>query len=130
MGKRDRHPLEDLEDSDVLTEGKAKILYKKGKVFYNPVQEFNRDLSVLVISEFLKNHHRQEGAKIVECLSATGLRSIRYALEVPNVSKIVANDIDPVAVDLIRQNIALNNVGELITPNNADAKYTRFEFVA
>ena len=33
-------------DFDVVKEGKAEILYPKGNsVFYNPVQEFNRDLT-------------------------------------------------------------------------------------
>jgi len=32
-----------------LTEGKASILYDPNTVFYNPVQEFNRDLSILVL---------------------------------------------------------------------------------
>ena len=33
-------------DYDVVKEGKAEILYPKGNnVFYNPVQEFNRDLT-------------------------------------------------------------------------------------
>src|SRR2546427_10146076 len=34
----------------VVTEGKASILFPKtNEVFYNPVQEFNRDLSIAVI---------------------------------------------------------------------------------
>src|SRR5208282_6704923 len=32
-----------------VTEGKATILFPKDQVFYNPVQQFNRDLSVAVI---------------------------------------------------------------------------------
>ena len=45
----------------ILEEGKAKIIYQDAQststnetaqVFYNPVQEFNRDISVLAISEF------------------------------------------------------------------------------
>lgn len=40
----------------VISEGKAKILMKANEVFYNPVQEFNRDLSVLVIRQFLQQY--------------------------------------------------------------------------
>jgi tRNA (guanine26-N2/guanine27-N2)-dimethyltransferase len=37
-------------------EGQAEILFPKTEeVFYNPVQEFNRDLSVAVISQFCKS---------------------------------------------------------------------------
>jgi len=40
---------------NVVTEGKATILQPES-VFYNPVQEFNRDLTIAVISEFAKDH--------------------------------------------------------------------------
>jgi tRNA G26 N,N-dimethylase Trm1 len=37
----------DISDFKPVTEGKATILFpKSGEVFYNPVQEFNRDLSI------------------------------------------------------------------------------------
>lgn len=58
----------------------------------------------------------------MEALSATGLRSIRYAKEIPNVNLIIANDLDPEAVELIKKNVQ-ENLGEnsVIKPNNADA---------
>lgn len=40
----------------LLSEGSAKINFPKGKVFYNPVQQFNRDLSIAVIKTFFKNN--------------------------------------------------------------------------
>ncbi len=59
----------------------------------------------------------------MEALSATGLRAIRYAKELRNVREIIANDIDPEATKLIQRNIAQNDgCGDLVTPNNADAK--------
>lgn len=58
----------------------------------------------------------------MEALSATGLRSIRYAQEIPNVDMIVANDLDKDAVELIRRNV-IDNFGEdaKIKPNQNDA---------
>lgn len=35
-----------------INEGSAEILCKQGHVFYNPVQQFNRDLSISVISTY------------------------------------------------------------------------------
>lgn len=63
----------------------------------------------------------------MEALSATGLRSIRYANEIPNVEGIIANDIDAEAVKLIQKNV-LENLGEAskVTPNHADAMYVIF----
>lgn len=58
----------------------------------------------------------------MEALSATGLRSVRYAQEIPNVTSIVANDIEADAVKLIEKNIT-DNLGDdqKIAANHADA---------
>lgn len=119
----------------IIQEGKAQ-LHVPTTVFYNPVQEFNRDLSVLVLRTFLKHdvwHHKKEeqhvkgrgGMKILDALSASGLRSIRYAKELGAsgniVKKIVANDLSKVAVDLIKENIKLNNVEDKVESSLSDA---------
>lgn len=59
--------------------------------------------------------------RILEALSATGLRSIRYAKEVSGVDEIIANDLMPEAVGMIRRNVALNGVESIVVPNEADA---------
>lgn len=51
-----------------ICEGSAKIL-SENRVFYNPVQQFNRDLSILVLSTFWQlceeeNEERKTGKKI------------------------------------------------------------------
>ena len=128
----------------VLTEGKANILYieekmekddqnrvtnatggkrqanevnaTRGAVFYNPVQEFNRDTSILVINEFnemLKEEREAKGKahesfSVFEALAATGLRSVRYMKEIPSITKLVANDIDPTATELMKKNFEFN----------------------
>lgn len=119
----------------LLKEGLAQLRVPK-TVFYNPVQEFNRDLSVLALRTFLKYnlwHHKNEekhvksrgGLKILDALSASGLRSIRYAKELGDsgniVKKIVANDLSAAAVDLIKENIELNNVQDKVTSSLSDA---------
>lgn len=45
-----------------ITEGKADVYLPKS-VFYNPVQEFNRDLTILVISEYEKVLREEKTAK-------------------------------------------------------------------
>lgn len=104
-----------------IVEGSARILHPKGSVFYNPAQVVNRDLSVLVI----RHHGRQrnKSLRILEALSATGLRSIRYFKEIPNVSQIIANDLDPTAVANIRRTVSLNGLNEEteVIPNQGDA---------
>jgi hypothetical protein len=48
--------------------------------------------------------------RVLDAMSATGLRAIRYALEVPELGTITANDRDPDAVEAIRSNLALSQV--------------------
>lgn len=119
----------------IINEGKAQLQIPK-TVFYNPVQEFNRDLSVFVLRTFLKHnvwHHRSEarhvtgrgGMKVLDALSASGLRSIRYAKELGKsgtiIKSIVANDVSEAAVHLIKKNIVLNNVEDKVTSSLSDA---------
>lgn len=48
----------------MIKEGQAFVLVPKGnKVFYNPVQEFNRDLSILVLTQFAKLKAEENDAR-------------------------------------------------------------------
>ncbi|OIR58659.1 MAG: N2,N2-dimethylguanosine tRNA methyltransferase [Amphiamblys sp. WSBS2006] len=105
-----------------VEEGKAAIQLPED-VFYNNVQEFNRDLSIAVISEFQKEYlakRQADGLVILEGLSATGLRAIRYAKEIGNVQQVCANDLDPAAFNLINKNIEQNGVGGKVVGANED----------
>lgn len=104
---------------DEIKEGLARALYHKGAVFYNPAQVVNRDLSILL----LRHAAPSRPLRILEALSATGLRSIRYYREIPNVSTIVANDLDPSAVETIARNVKHNGLctETQIIPNCGDA---------
>ena len=140
----------------VIRERSAEIV-SGGNDFYNPVQEFNRDLSVSVLNVFFKRLLRERreklskktkrdangntessasnnvdkeyvagtkydnGLRILEALSATGLRSIRYAKEIAGVKEIIANDLSKQAVEAIKENIKHNHVEHLIEPSHADA---------
>lgn len=158
--------FEGMEAKDLVKEGKAEVLYPP-YVFYNPVQEFNRDLTIAVISQFAKEkirnseqtlkskQHNAEwkqedkndiaaeesekaenleagkcydnGIRILEGLAASGLRSVRFGLEIPGVKEIVANDFDRSAVDIIKKNIELNKMDHLIKANNGDAAMVMYE---
>ncbi|WPG99774.1 tRNA (guanine(26)-N(2))-dimethyltransferase, mitochondrial-like protein [Acrodontium crateriforme] len=164
-------------------------------VFYNPIQQFNRDLSVLAIKAFGEDlcqrrtiKHEQDLAKhkakkdrkrkrpdgetaeeanggsvkfakiengsaepttagsleqpteqsntetstngaepwkpnfrILDALSATGLRALRYAQEVPFSTSIVANDMSKKAVESIQINVEHNKLTSKITANTGNA---------
>lgn len=58
---------------------------------------------------------------VLEALSASGLRSIRYAKEVGGIKNIVANDLSSSAVESIISNSQKNQVSHIITPKEGDA---------
>ncbi|RWS28068.1 tRNA (guanine(26)-N(2))-dimethyltransferase-like protein [Leptotrombidium deliense] len=129
-------PVQDSNDPkfNVVHEGKAEIL-QPNTVFYNPVQTFNRDLSVLVVDTFFANEYwtkkqkprvakKQQRLRIIDALSATGLRSIRYAKElecIGKVDEIIANDLSHKAVEIIQKNVERNQVSNKVKISNEDA---------
>uniref|UniRef100_A0A8C6KJ49 tRNA (guanine(26)-N(2))-dimethyltransferase n=1 Tax=Nothobranchius furzeri TaxID=105023 RepID=A0A8C6KJ49_NOTFU len=148
-----------LPGETVVREGKASILFPSAnEVFYNPVQEFNRDLTCAVITEFARDLLAQRGVRVVvpgekekvlvslseesneaeektgaeelnvtatagekcehglrvlEGLAASGLRSVRFALEVPGLQSVTANDFSSKAAALIARNAQYNRVSHL-----------------
>lgn len=186
---------------ETVKEGLAYILYprsvkdpkkpgsdgKPQSVFYNPVQQFNRDLSVLAIRAYgehllavkkqkaerrkqiavakgkKRKRDDEDGVEadaasseknnsnatsdnttaadpsaaasskvppekktppsftILDALSATGLRAIRYAKEIPFATRVVANDLSHSAIQSMKLNIEYNDLGNIVQPNNGDA---------
>lgn len=122
------------EGFEAITEGAARVIFEnKNEVFYNPAQEVNRDLSVLVLRLFAEQMRQERGEKfdgitILEALSATGLRSVRYWKEVPGIKSIVANDIETAAVKNIRRNVHFNGISDTqIIPNQGDARAVMYQ---
>ncbi len=147
----------DISNYDELVEGSARILFPKNQVFYNPVQQYNRDLSCLAIKAFTEMYQEEALAKrqkkrnkqptsdgkttedvvvtdkadeewakvpfaeIMEALSASGLRAIRYTKEIPLVKHVIANDLSPAAVESIKVNVKHNGLESRVTANHADA---------
>ncbi|KAJ3475654.1 hypothetical protein NLG97_g9385 [Lecanicillium saksenae] len=182
-----------------VTEGLATILVPQGakvgedrgevqQVFYNPIQQYNRDLSVLAIkaygeealekrktrkqtkdakhgkkrkrgdengtaveaaekTEQLEQPAPQPGSepaqedqsaanptkpafKMLDALSASGLRALRYARELPFVTSITANDLSASAAKSIKQNVKHNNVEDIVSVTNGDALAVMYRTIA
>jgi tRNA (guanine26-N2/guanine27-N2)-dimethyltransferase len=97
-----------------IIEGKAKIIVPKEEkiskelpVFYNPVMEFNRTVSILLLN-VVENQKMQ----IADPLGGTGVRTIRFLKELPKskLKEIWINDVNKEAVKIIKQNLRLNKV--------------------
>ncbi|GAB7350640.1 hypothetical protein MBLNU459_g1203t1 [Dothideomycetes sp. NU459] len=59
--------------------------------------------------------------RILDALSATGLRALRYAHEIPFASSVTANDMSPAAVSSIALNVEHNKLTSKITPSVGNA---------
>jgi len=81
---------------------------KSMNVFYNKKMEINRDISSLAIKAYNKLYNQD--LVIVDSMAASGISSIRLLLECENIKKLYINDINPVAVELIQKNLALNQL--------------------
>ncbi|XP_072240718.1 tRNA (guanine(26)-N(2))-dimethyltransferase [Leuresthes tenuis] len=177
-GSQEKTPSVDLLPGEtVVKEGKAAILFPSAnEVFYNPVQEFNRDLTCAVITEFARDLLARRGVKVVvpgekervvvslseetnetdvqneekngaeepkvtatvgekcelglrvlEGLAASGLRSVRFALEVPGLKSVTANDFSSKAAALIARNAQYNGVSHLLQASCRDASMLMYE---
>jgi tRNA (guanine26-N2/guanine27-N2)-dimethyltransferase len=65
---------------------------------------------------------------ILDALSATGLRALRYAQEIPFATAVTANDLSPDAVDSIKLNIKHNRLENKITVNTGNAIAYMYSF--
>lgn len=58
---------------------------------------------------------------ILDALSASGLRALRYASEIPFVSKVTANDLDLAATEAIARNVQHNRLQSKINVTHGNA---------
>lgn len=81
------------------------------------MQSINNEVSV-----FQQWKATREGLHILEALAASGLRSIRYALEIPGIEKVVANDYSRAAYQNMIRNIEHNKISDKVKPSYSDAR--------
>jgi len=99
--------------TDFITEGKVKIKVYKGKiskklpVFYNPVMELNRTISVVLLNSINKNN-----LQIALPLAASGIRGIRFLKELKKgkIKTLEMNDYSSQALRLIKENLKINKI--------------------
>ncbi|MHA1490803.1 MAG: tRNA (guanine(10)-N(2))-dimethyltransferase [Promethearchaeota archaeon] len=97
---------------------------KSMSVFYNKKMIINRDISSLAIQVYNKLY--KQDLVIVDSMAASGISSIRLLKECNNIRKIYINDINPLAVELIKKSIKLNKLNKKsfqIEVSRKDANY-------
>ncbi len=103
-------------ETDLLVPKHEKNLGPKSsrsKVFYNPSMEINRDICISFLKTWCKGNER-----ILDGMAASGARGIRIGNEV-KCGKIVINDVDKDAFELIKKNIALNELENVFPSQEA-----------
>ena len=120
--------------SEIIKEGKVQVLVpklaaygvgpsdyapSKAPVFYNPVMEFNRDLTVLAFRAY--QHIVDHEISICEPFTSQGIRGIRFAAEIDGVKNVLLSDINTSAIELAKYNIELNKLEDKITLKHKDA---------
>lgn len=118
---------QDQNDTDFIDENGTKII-KNEKVFYNSAQKINRDISILIIDEFIKqmnsktkkDKNKKYFVTLFEAMSATGLRGIRYKKEITNDFLLFMNDLDTNAIQSIKNNFKFNELQGI--ENSSDSK--------
>jgi tRNA (guanine26-N2/guanine27-N2)-dimethyltransferase len=105
-------------ETTIINEGQVKIkipvfdkVSSKAPVFYNPVMEFNRDISVLALQAF--SNKQEEDISISDAFGGSGVRGIRYAKEIAGVNNVVITDLNPLAVEFSRSNILENGLSNV-----------------
>ncbi|TFG19770.1 MAG: tRNA (guanine(10)-N(2))-dimethyltransferase [Promethearchaeota archaeon] len=96
-----------LPEKDSKPESEKKI-GKSMSVFYNPRMTINRDLTICVVNTYSK----QRTTKLSYCdsMAATGIRAIRLLKQCPGIEKVHINDLNPIAIETIKNNLELNEV--------------------
>ncbi len=100
----------------LIEEGRAKIYVPELReivssdmpVFYNPKMRVNRDLAVLGLRYLCRKLKRP--LMVADPLSASGIRAIRFLKESDCVEKVLANDINGVAVRMMEENFKANGI--------------------
>ncbi|MCB9358692.1 hypothetical protein H6503_02060 [Candidatus Woesearchaeota archaeon] len=97
-----------------IKEGKAKITVPEEKkiskdlpVFYNPLMEYNRTISIDLL-----NALNRKSMRIALPLAGTGVRAVRFLKELKKgmIDTIEINDYDPNAIKLIKKNLTDNGI--------------------
>ena len=120
--------------TEIVHEGKVQVLVPKleaygvvpqdyapsrAPVFYNPIMEFNRDLTVLAFQAYQRWIGRE--ISICEPLTSQGVRGIRFAAEIEGVKSVLIGDINMRAYRMAKHNVSLNGLEKVISVKHREA---------
>jgi len=114
-----------------IVEGITKIRIPNGSIsekvppkepaFFNPKASLNRDFSIIAYSSFWKNF--QYPKIFLDGLSGIGARSLRVANEIDGVDEVIANDVNPKALELAKESSEINSLKNFETSENEACRF-------
>ena len=114
-----------------IIEGITKIRVPNGSIsekvppkepaFFNPKASLNRDFSIIAYSSFWKNF--QYPKIFLDGLSGIGARSLRVANEIDGVDEVIANDVNPKALELAKESSEVNSLKNFETSENEACRF-------
>ena len=103
----------------------SEIVPPKNPAFFNPNAKWNRDISMLVYKTQASSGNNMTFA---DSICGVGARGLRTAVEVPELSTIYLNDLNPIAIDLAKESAKLNHVHDKCNfVTNDVCKFLNFE---
>ena len=93
----------------------------KEPAFFNPKASLNRDFSIIAYSSFWKNF--QYPKIFLDGLSGIGARSLRVANEIDGVDEVIANDVNPKALELAKESSEVNSLKNFETSENEACRF-------
>jgi tRNA (guanine26-N2/guanine27-N2)-dimethyltransferase len=111
----------------IYKEDAQNIPSKSMNVFYNKSMELNRDLSNLALKSY-DLLYAKKPLIVIDCMAASGIGSIRMLKDCQNIHRLYVNDINPVAIELIKFNFKFNNINiDKISLSQKDASLLLLE---
>ena len=80
----------------------------KFPAFFNPAAKFNRDISILIYRHYIDQSRKK--ISFVDSMCGLGARGVRVGKEIPQIQKVVFNDLNMLSSQTAKVNTIINNV--------------------
>jgi tRNA (guanine26-N2/guanine27-N2)-dimethyltransferase len=83
----------------------------KTPAFFNPSAKMSRDISILAYKAFVHDTN-SKNRTFADAFCGLGARGLRVAVEIPEITEVYLNDINPYSIELAKQSAELNFVAD------------------
>ena len=80
----------------------------KFPAFFNPAAKFNRDVSILIYRHYID--HSRKNISFIDSMCGLGARGVRVGKEIPQIQRVVFNDLNMLSSQTAKVNTIINNI--------------------